>query len=502
MRDSAPTRALTPSAPLDPRTAFYVFDSLAQRFSGIFSGLGRSGKLTEKNIDEGIQEVRKALLEADVNLKVVRAFVERVREKAVGIETLRGVKPADQFIKVVQDEITALLGGEETRIAWSDRGPTVIMMVGLQGTGKTTTAAKLAMLLKKRESKSPLLVAADVQRPAAIEQLRVLGRQVDVPVYAEEGGRPPKICRRGIKKAIELGCDVVILDTAGRLHIDAQLMDELEDIRDKVKPHETWLVVDSMLGQDAVTSAAEFNQRLDVTGMILTKTDGDARGGAALSIREVTGKPIRYAGVGEKLDQLETFVPERMAQRILGMGDVVGLVEQAQDVVDQEKAEQLAESLFMNRFSLDDMKEQFLQLMKMGNMADLMKKIPGAASLTEEQRREMPQNDDMKRMVAVIESMTPQERFDPGVMHMQRRHRIAKGSGTSVNTVGEVIKAHREMRKQFKQLKNQGLMGRVANRAMERKKAKRLKGHKKAGTDIKGWFKATPRGGKPAKKGS
>ena len=374
------------------------------------------------------------------------------------------------------------------------------MMVGLQGTGKTTTVAKLARLLKKRESKSPMLVAADVQRPAAIEQLRVLGRQVDVPVYAEEGGRPPKICRRGIKKAAELGCDLVILDTAGRLHIDQQLMDELEDIRDKVDPQEIWLVVDAMLGQDAVTSAAEFNQRLDVSGVVLTKTDGDARGGAALAIREVTGTPIRYAGVGEKLDQIEAFVPERMAKRILGMGDVVGLVEAAQDVVDQEKAQEAAERLFMDRFTLDDMREQFQALLKMGSMSDLMKKIPGAASLSEEQMREMPQNDDMKRMVAVIESMTPQERIDPGIMHMQRRHRIARGSGTSVNMVGEVIKAHREMRKQVKQLKNQGLMGRMATRALDRRKAKRLKGHKKAGTDIKSWFTSSGGGDKSKKR--
>jgi len=497
MPGSAPSRAHTP-APL--RREPTLFDNLAQRFSSIFSGLGRAGRLTEKNVEEGIKEVRKALLEADVNLKVVRSFVERVREKAVGIEAIRGVKPADQFVKIVQDEITNLLGGEETRIKWNDRGPTVIMMVGLQGTGKTTTAAKIARFLKKRESKSPLLVAADVQRPAAIEQLKVLGRQIDVPVYAEEGGRPPKICRRGIKKAVELGCDVVILDTAGRLHIDSQLMDELEDIRDKVNPQETWLVVDAMLGQDAVTSAAEFNQRLDVTGMVLTKADGDARGGAALAIREVTGKPIRYAGVGEKLEQLELFVPERMAKRILGMGDVVGLVEQAQEVVDQEKAQEVAERLFMDRFTLDDMKEQFQQLLKMGSMADLMKKIPGAANLSDEQMQQMPQNDDMRRMVAVIESMTPQERYDSSVMHMQRRHRIARGSGTSVNMVGEVIKAHREMRKQFKQLKNQGLMGRMASKALDRRKTKRLKKHKKAGTDIKSWFAATPRGGKPKKR--
>jgi signal recognition particle subunit SRP54 len=465
-----------------------VFDALAQRFSRIFSGLGRGGKLTEKNIDEGIREVRKALLEADVNLKVVRTFVERVRAKAVGIEAVRGVKPHEQFVKVVQDEITALLGGEAARIRWNDRGPTVIMMVGLQGTGKTTTTAKLARWLTKRENKKPLLVAADVQRPAAIEQLRVLGRQVDVPVYAEEHGRPPKICSRGVREAASKGRDVVLLDTAGRLHIDDQLMDELEDIRDKVEPQEIWLVVDAMLGQDAVTSAAEFNQRLDVTGIVLTKADGDARGGAALAIREVTGKPIRYVGVGEKLDQLEAFVPTRMAQRILGMGDVVGLVEQAQEVVDREKAQEAAERLFMARFSLDDLKEQFQAMLKMGNMRDLLAKVPGMASLSEEQMREMPDAKDMRRMVAVIDSMTPRERAEPRVIHMQRRHRIARGSGTSVNTVGDVLKAHREMNKQMKQLKSQGLMGRMAHRALNRKKAKRLKRHKRQGTDIKKWF--------------
>jgi len=465
-----------------------VFEALSQRFSKIFAGLGRGGKLTEKNIEEGIREVRAALLEADVNLKVVRAFVDRVRAKAVGIEAVRGVKPHEQFVKVVQDEITALLGGEETRIAWNDRGPTVIMMVGLQGTGKTTTTAKLARMLKKREGKTPLLVAADVQRPAAIEQLKVLGRQIDVPVYAEEGGRPPKICRRAIKKAIELGCDVVILDTAGRLHIDDTLMDELEDIRDRVELHETWLVVDAMLGQDAVTSAAEFDQRLDVTGIILTKADGDARGGAALAVREVTGKPIRYVGVGEKIDQIERFVPERMAQRILGMGDVVGLVEQAQEVIDQDQAREAAERLFLSKFTLDDMKEQFEGLMKMGNLRDVLAKVPGMAGVSEEQMRDMPDNRDMTRMIAVIQSMTPRERVEPGTIHMQRRHRIARGSGTSVNSVGEVIKAHREMNKQMKTLKKQGMMGRMADRALTRKKAKRLKKHKREGTDIKKWF--------------
>ena len=463
-----------------------MFESLSKRFSGIFAGLG-AGRLTEKNIDDGIREVRKALLEADVNLKVVRAFVERVREQALGLETIKGVKPADQFIKIVKDEMVALLGGEETRIQWSDRGPTVIMMVGLQGTGKTTTVGKIARFLRKRDSKKPLLVAADVQRPAAIEQLKVLGQQLDVPVYSEDGGRPPKICRRGIKRAAELGCDVVLLDTAGRLHIDDELMEELEDIRDKVEPQEIWLVVDAMLGQDAVTSAKEFNARLDVSGVVLTKTDGDARGGAALSVREVTGKPIRYVGTGEKLDALERFVPERMASRILGMGDVVSLVEQAQDVVDQEKAREAAERMFLKRFTLDDMLVQFESLRKMGSLKDMIQKLPGAAQLDDAALNEF-KDDDVKRSIAIIQSMTPQERAQPKLIHMQRRHRIARGSGTSVNSVNEVIKMHRQAQQQMKQLKQQGMLGKMAARQLGKQKKKRLKKLKKEGTDFGGWF--------------
>ncbi|MDJ0975381.1 MAG: signal recognition particle protein [Planctomycetota bacterium] len=466
-----------------------MFDNLAQRFSSIFSGLSRQRRLTEENIDAGIREVRKALLEADVNLKVVREFVGRVREKAVGIETLKGVKPADQFVKIVQDEMIALLGGEETRIAWSDRGPTVIMMVGLQGTGKTTTTAKLARWLMKRESKKPMLVAADVQRPAAIEQLKVLGRQLDVPVYAEDGGRPPKICRRGVKKAEELGCDVVLLDTAGRLHIDDDLMDELEDIRDKVGPHEIWLAVDAMQGQDAVTSAHEFNQRLELSGVVLTKTDGDARGGAALAIREVTTKPIRYVGTGEKLDKLERFVPERMASRILGMGDVVSLVEQAQDVVDQEKAQEAAERLFMDTFTLEDMRSQFEQISKMGPMSELIKKLPGGQGLAQDQLGDLPGQKEMGRYVAAISSMTMEERMNPSIIHMQRRHRIARGSGNAVGVVNEVLKMHKQMKRQMKDLKKQGLMGRMADRMMQKQKRKKLKQMKKDGRAMGGWFR-------------
>ncbi|MFV1959339.1 MAG: signal recognition particle protein [Planctomycetota bacterium] len=465
-----------------------MFDALAQRFTQIFRGLG-SGRLTEKNIDDGIREVRKALLEADVNLTVVKRFVGRVREKAVGLDRIPGVRPADQFVKVVHDEMIALLGGEPTRIRWNDRGPTVVMLVGLQGTGKTTTCAKIARQLRKRDGKRPLLVAADVQRPAAIEQLKILARQVDVPVYAEDRGRPPNICRRAVAKAEELGCDVVLIDTAGRLHIDTELMDELEDIRDKVDPQEIWLVVDAMLGQDAVTSAREFNERLDVSGLVLTKADGDARGGAILAIREVTGRPIRYVGVGEKLDKIEAFVPDRFAGRILGMGDVVGLVEQAQDVVDQAQAQETAERLFADRFTMLDLQFTFEQIQRMGGMKDLVKKMPGAAGLPLDQMGDIPGDETIGHWMAAISSMTPKERVDPTVLHMQRRHRIARGSGTSVNTVSEVIKAWKQMRRQMKDLKKQGMMGRMASRALERQKSKRLKRLKREGVDIKGWFK-------------
>jgi signal recognition particle subunit SRP54 len=468
-----------------------VFDDLARRFTRLFQGLSRNARLTERNIEEGLQEVRTALLEADVNLKVVDAFVARVQQKAVGTETLKGVTPAQHFIGIVQNELEALLGGTPPRIAWSNRGPTVIMLVGLQGTGKTTTCGKIARFLKKKEGKKPLLVAADVQRPAAVEQLKVLGRQLELPVYAEEGGRPPKICARGVAEAERLGHDVVLLDTAGRLHIDTELMDELTDIRDRVKPHETWLVVDAMLGQDAVRSAQEFHQRLDVTGFVLTKADGDARGGAVLAVREVTGRPVRFVGVGEKLDAIEAFDAKRMAQRILGMGDVVGLVETAQENVDQAKAQEAAENLFRDTFTLDDLRSTLEQIQRMGPMREILKKMPGAANLSQDQ---LSQLDDtqLKRWTAAICSMTPAERRNPKLLDGQRTRRVARGSGTTDNTVGEVKKAHKQMQLQMKQLKSSGLMGRLAAGAFTRQKNKQLKDLKKRGEDLTGWF--TPRG--------
>jgi signal recognition particle subunit SRP54 len=479
-----------------------VFDDLARRFTRLFSGLSRNARLTEKNIEEGIQEVRTALLEADVNLQVVEGFVARVRAKALGVETLKGVSPAQHFVGIVQQELEALLGGAGSanptpRIRWSDRGPTVIMLVGLQGTGKTTTCGKIARHLRKKEGKRPLLVAADVQRPAAVEQLKVLGRQLDLPVYAEEGGRPPKICRRGVDKAIELGCDVVLLDTAGRLHIDTDLMDELTDIKDKIQPHEIWLVVDAMLGQDAVRSAQEFHQRLNVTGFVLTKADGDSRGGAVLAVREVTGQPVRFVGVGEKLEQLEAFDPARMAQRILGLGDVVGLVEDAQERVDQAQAQEAAEKLFKDTFTLDDLRGTLEQIQRMGPMREILKKLPGGQGLSQDQ---LSQLDDrqLSRWCAAISSMTPSERRDPSLLHGQRRNRVARGSGTSASVIGEVVKAHKQMQTQMRAMKQGGFMQRMAAGMFDRQKNKQLKDLRKRGTDMRGWFDPPAAPGAPS----
>jgi signal recognition particle subunit SRP54 len=365
------------------------------------------------------------------------------------------------------------------------------MMCGLQGSGKTTTCGKLALHLRKKEGKKPLLVAADVKRPAAIEQLKVVGRQVDVPVYAEEGGRPEKICARGVATAIELGRDVVILDTAGRLHIDAELMDELEDVKAKTQPHEIWLVVDAQVGQDAVASAREFDRRLAITGVILSKTDGDARAGAALSVREVTGRPIRYVGTGEKLEQLEPFVPKRVAGRILGMGDVVSLVEKAQEVVDQDEARASAEKMFRGAWTLEDFQGQLRQVRamsgKMGGLGGMLKMFPGMAEVPEDA---LSQLDDRQlvRWEAAIDSMTPQERMDPQRLDGQRRARVARGSGTSVAAVNELLKSFKMMRKQVQELKSKGLFGRMLGKRLDKQKLKQLDELRRRGTDLRDWF--------------
>jgi signal recognition particle subunit SRP54 len=461
-----------------------MFESLSSRLSGHFSNVGGgSGRLTEDSVKEAVREVKRALLEADVSLPVARDFTKSVREKSVGREGIEGVSHTQQFVKIVHDELTELMGGETAEIQFDPSGVTVIMMVGLQGSGKTTTCAKLALRLRRKHKKSPMLVAADVQRPAAIEQLKVLGKQLDVPVYAEEGGRPPKICQRGVAEAKKKGYDVVILDTAGRLHIDEQLMNELVAVRDKAKPHITYLVADAMTGQDAVKSSAAFHERIDITGVVLTKLDGDARGGAALSIRHVTGRPVVLAGVGEKVDALEAFHPERMAGRILGMGDIVSLVEDAQENIDQGEAQRLAERMFTKSYNLDDMLSQFEQVRKMGSMRDLMKKLP--KQLTAGLGDQEIDDDEVTRQCAIIQSMTAWERYHPDEIHNQRRARIARGSGLSIKDVNQLLKSFKETRKMMKGLKD-SFMGRASTRQMEKRKAKLLKQMKKGGPGIPG----------------
>jgi len=454
-----------------------MFESLTQRLSGLFSRLtGGAGRLTEDSVKEAVREVKRALLEADVSLEVARAFTDAVKAKAVGREGVVGVSHAQQFVKIVHDELKALMGGETAGIAFAPTGTTVIMMVGLQGSGKTTTCGKLALWLRRKHKKNPMLVAADVQRPAAIEQLKVLGKSLDVPVYAEEGGRPPRICARAVEQAKKQGCDVVILDTAGRLHIDEPLMDELAAVKREAKPTLTYLVADAMTGQDAVKSSAAFHERLDLSGVVLTKLDGDARGGAALSIRHVTGCPVVLVGVGEKLDAIDLFHPERMAGRILGMGDIVSLVEDAQDKIDKQEAQRVAERMFLKSFNLDDMLAQLEQVQRMGSLKDLVKKLPGqfAEALGEQDL------DDrlLARQKAILQSMTPWERLNPEEIHAQRRQRVARGSGTTLNDVNELLKSFKQMRKQMKEIKGT-LMGRMGARQMEKRKAKILKEMKK-----------------------
>jgi len=454
-----------------------MFESLSQRLTGLFSKLGSgSGKLTEDSIKEAVREVKRALLEADVSFEVVRAFTKAVKQRAVGQEGIEGVSHADQFVKIVHGELADVMGGETEGFKFDPSGVTVVMMVGLQGSGKTTTCGKLALWLRRKHKKNPMLVAADVQRPAAVEQLKTLGKQLDVPVYAEDGGRPPKICQRAVEHARKQGHDVVILDTAGRLHIDEQLMEELTAVRDRAKPHLTYLVADAMTGQDAVKSSAAFHERLDLSGVVLTKLDGDARGGAALSIRHVTGRPIVMVGMGEKLDALELFHPERMAGRILGMGDVVSLVEEAQEKIDQEEAQRNVERMFLKSFNLEDLRAQLVQVQRMGPIRDVMKKLPGQFS----EMAEMDGVDDsaLNRQRAIIESMTTWERHNPDEIHAQRRHRIARGSGTSLREVNELLKSFKDMRKQMREMKN-SFVGRVGLRQMEKRKKKLLKQQRK-----------------------
>jgi len=391
-----------------------VFETLTSTLESFFSKIRGRAVLTEKNIDDGLREVRLALLEADVHYRVVKEFIEAVRRKAVGEEVIRGVNPAQQIVKIVQDEIEALIGPGDPTVPMKQDGPTVIMVCGLQGSGKTTTCAKLARYLRENYSCSPLLAAADVRRPAAIDQLEVLGRQVGVPVVSDRDETAAMVAMKARFKAAQEGLGPIIIDTAGRLHIDEQMMDELRDLKARLKPDQTYLVADAMTGQDAVTSAAEFNRSIELDGIILTKLDGDARGGAALSIKAVTGKPIKFVGLGEKLDRFEPFYPERMAERILGMGDVAGLVEKAQKAIEQEDAEKLEEKLRKATFDLEDFRQQILMIKRMGPLRDILGHLPFIGSKLEQLEIDERQVD---RIEAVINSMTPQERHNPDVIN-------------------------------------------------------------------------------------
>jgi len=437
-----------------------MFQALSDRLNEIFKRLRGYGRLSEETIAEALREVRLALLEADVNFKVVRSFLERVRERAIGREVLESLSPGQQVIKVVHEELTALMGGTASQLNTAGQPPTVFMLVGLQGSGKTTTAGKLARFLKEK-GRRPLLVAADLQRPAAQEQLSTLGKMLGVEVYRAAGATSPvAICREAVSQARSRLLDPVILDTAGRLHIDEPLMQELRAIKAEAGPTEILMVVDAMTGQDAVNSAGSFNQALDLTGIILTKLDGDTRGGAALSIRSVTGTPIKFIGVGEKLDALEAFHPDRMASRVLGMGDVLSLVERAQQVFDEKQAVKLEKKLKTQSFTLEDFREQLRQVRGMGSLEQLMGMIPGLSRV-----KDLPdvsaQERELKRVEAIIDSMTPTERQRPEILNGSRRKRIAGGSGATVAEVNRLLKQFAEIHKMMRQLMKAGKGGRL-----------------------------------------
>lgn len=433
-----------------------MFQSLSDKLASIFDRLRRSGKLTEKDIDVALNEVKLALLEADVNFKVVKQFTSRVKEKAVGIEILKSLTPTQQVIKIVMDELTALLGGERAKLTYSPKKPTVILLAGLQGSGKTTTCAKLALFVRKSDKKNPLLVACDIYRPAAVKQLEVLGHQLSVPVFSKPPGtKPADIAREAIDYAREQDYDVVIIDTAGRLHIDEDMMNEVRGLKEIASPHEILLVVDAMTGQDAVNIAKSFNDLLELTGVILTKLDGDARGGAALSIREVAGKPIKFVGMGEKSSALEPFYPERMAQRILGMGDVLTLIEKAQSEMDETKMKELEGRIREAEFNFNDFLDQLSQIKKMGPLDQLLGMIPGFSGIPK--LSEMSFDDkNFKRFEAIILSMTPAERTNPDLIDGSRRKRIAAGSANSTQNVNMLLKQFNQMRQMMKNISSMG----------------------------------------------
>lgn len=431
-----------------------MFASLSEKLSQAFKKFKSKGKLTEADVRAGMREVKMALLEADVNFKVVKEFTKKVTERAVGEEVLESLLPAQQIIKIVNEELTALMGGTQSKLTISSNPPTVIMMVGLQGAGKTTHAAKLAAMYKK-QGKRPLLVACDVYRPAAIKQLQILGEQIDVPVYSEGADvSPVTIAKNGLAYAKKNFCDMVFIDTAGRLHIDEALMGELQSIKAETSPTEILLTVDAMIGQDAVNVAERFNEMLDITGVILTKLDGDTRGGAALSVRYVTGKPIKFIGVGEKIDAIEPFYPDRMASRILGMGDVLTLIDKAQAAYDEKQAAELEKKIREQSFTLDDYLDQFAQIKNMGSMEQILGMMPGvnASALKDAKIDEKV----VARTEAIIKSMTPRERAKPEILNYSRRRRIAAGSGTTIEEVNRLLKQFEQTKKLMKQFSSAG----------------------------------------------
>ncbi|MDX1414191.1 MAG: signal recognition particle protein [Candidatus Promineifilaceae bacterium] len=434
-----------------------MFESLGNRLQTVFDNLQRRGKLTEADVDAAMREVRLALLEADVNYKVVKSFVNRVRERAIGHEVMRSLTPGQQVVKIVRDELVTTLG-EPGRLNLGMQSPAVIMLVGLQGAGKTTMAAKLAMLLRK-QGRRPLLVAADVYRPAAIDQLETLGRQLDIPVFSEGADADPvQVAAHAVKEASRTGATTVIIDTAGRLNIDEMMMSEIMAIKAKVEPVETLLVADAMTGQQAVRVATDFDNAVDITGLIMTKVDGDARGGAAISMREVTGVPIKYLGTGEKLNAIEVFHPDRLVNRILGMGDVLTLIEKAQQEMDQEEAQRAGERLMSGDFNLEDFLSQMQQIKRLGPIGKLMDMIPGMGKMSQDVDMNEAEGE-LKRIEAIIQSMTVKERRNPRIIKASRKRRIASGSGTTVQDVNMLLKQFREMQRMMKKLRKGGRRG-------------------------------------------
>ncbi len=429
-----------------------AFEGLSEKLSGAFKRLRNKGKLNESDVKEAMREVRLALLEADVNYKVAKEFTARVTERAIGSDVMESLTPAQMVVKIVNEELTALMGSETSRLEFASKPPTVIMMCGLQGSGKTTHSGKLGLMLKKQGHR-PLLVACDVYRPAAIEQLKVVAGKAGVACFEMGQKNPVKIAKEAIKHAKDYGNDIVILDTAGRLHIDEELMDELKNLKAEVNPQEILLVIDSMTGQDAVNVAKRFNELLEITGVIITKLDGDTRGGAALSVKQVTGCPIKFAGVGEKLEDLEQFHPDRMASRILGMGDVLTLIEQAEEKLDEKKAEEVAKKMMQNKMDFNDLLDQFQQIKKMGPLKGILSKLPGIGNKLDD-----VDIDDraLDRTAAIILSMTPEERSKPDIINPSRKRRIAAGSGRSVEEVNRLLKQLRDMQKMMRQMNGRG----------------------------------------------